>query len=336
MSGLWRNREIRLQAALWLASGAVFSAMGFLLDVRAGILMLGASAFFILLFFGVTFWRYREIRRLGQELDEILHGRERLDPGVCREGDVAILRDEIYKMTVRLREQKEKLLGEKRYLADSLADISHQLRTPLTSLNLTVSMLQQTRRYEGREQELLREMKRLLGRVEWLVESLLKLSKLDAGSIPFCMERVDLGEFLRQAAEPLAIALELRGQQISLEAQEGSGFVGDRAWTMEAVTNVLKNCMEYNPSGETLRVRGLENPLYTEILIEDKGPGISPEDLPHLFERFYRGKSAGRDSFGIGLALSRAILARENGAITAENRTEGGSRFTIRIYKGTI
>ena len=254
----------------------------------------------------------------------------------CREGDLEVLRDEIYKMTVRLREQSSKLQGEKQYLADSLADISHQIRTPLTSLNLTVTMLQQPHMERGRQRELLMEMKRLLGRVEWLVESLLKLSKLDAGSISFCIEKIDLEEFLRQAAEPLAIPLEIRGQNLKISVDPESSLAADRAWTMEAVTNVLKNCMEYNPAGETLLVRGMENPLYTEIVVEDRGPGISQEDLPHLFERFYRGKQSGKNSFGIGLALSRAILARENGTIQAENRSGGGSRFVIRVYKGTV
>lgn len=112
--------------------------------------------------------------------------------------------------------------------------------------------------------------------------------------------------------------------------------MGDRTWTQEAVLNVLKNCMEHNPTGGTLRISGRENPLYAEITIEDEGPGIDPEDLPHLFERFYRGKQAAEGSFGIGLALARAILIRENGTISAFSRPGKGSCFSIRIYKGTV
>ena len=336
MSQIWRNGEIKYQTLIYLLITAVAAALGFWMEPRVGALILAVCGAFGLFFGAVSLRRYGEIQRLSQELDRILHGEERLELESCREGDLAVLRDEIYKMTVRLREQSSRLLGEKQYLADSLADISHQIRTPLTSLNLTVSMLQQPQMEEGRRRELLLEMKRLLSRVEWLVESLLKLSKLDAGSISFCMEKIDLQEFLRQAAEPLAIPLEIRGQGLEISAAPESCLTADRAWTLEAVTNVLKNCMEYNPGRETLRIKGLENPLYTEITVEDRGPGISPEDLPHLFERFYRGKQAGKNSFGIGLALSRAILARENGTIQAENRPGGGSRFVIRLYKGTV
>ena len=162
------------------------------------------------------------------------------------------------------------------------------------------------------------------------------MSKLDAGSISFCIEKIDLEEFLRQAAEPLAIPLEIRGQNLKISVDPESSLAADRAWTMEAVTNVLTNCMEYSPAGETLLVRGMENPLYTEIVVEDRGPGISQEDLPQLFERVYRGKQSVKNSFGIGLALSRAILARENGTIQAEHRSGGGRRFVISIYKGTV
>ncbi len=336
MTKIWRNGEVKYQMFLYLVIAGMFAGLGFWVDTRTGVLLLIAC-----LVFGVFFWtiscrRYREIQKLSEGLDRILHGEEKLELESCREGDLEILRDEIYKMTVRLREQSSKLQGEKQYLADSLADISHQIRTPLTSLNLTVTMLQQPHMERGRQRELLMEMKRLLGRVEWLVESLLKLSKLDAGSISFCIEKMDLEEFLRQAADPLAIPLEIRGQNLKISVDPESSLAADRAWTMEAVTNVLKNCMEYNPVGETLLVRGMENPLYTEIVVEDRGPGISQEDLPHLFERFYRGKQSGKNSFGIGLALSRAILARENGTIQAENRSGGGSRFVIRLYKGTV
>ena len=335
MRELWRNREVRIQAGLWLAAGILLGAAGFCLNRAAGGMAVAVWAVLTVLNWGNVIRRYREIRRLSEETDRILHGEERLELEECREGDLAVLRDEIYKMTVRLREQKDRLEEDKKYLADSLADISHQIRTPVTSLNLTVSMLQQEEMGGQRQRVLLREMKKLLGRVEWLVESLLKLSKLDAGSIPFHLERIELESFLRQAAEPLEIPLELRGQNLLFDVEEGS-FLGDRTWTQEAVLNVLKNCMEHNPTGGTLRISGRENPLYAEITIEDEGPGIDPEDLPHLFERFYRGKQAAEGSFGIGLALARAILIRENGMISAFSRPGKGSCFSIRIYKGTV
>lgn len=288
---------------------------------------------------GLYFWKMRTykkaLRQLGGEIDRILHGQEELTPGSYREGELAILRDEIYKMTVRLREQSERLSEDKRMLADSLADISHQIRTPLTTLNLMTARAAKEEDAAERRR-MMREMNRMLGRIDWLITALLKMSKLDADAI--CLERQTLRmeEFLQQALEPFAIQMEVREQRCRIEGADGIAFTADAAWTLEAVQNVLKNCLEYTPPGKTLVIRCQENPLYTEIAVLDEGPGIAPEDLPHLFERFYRGKNAQAASFGIGLALAQMIVNRQNGVICAENRKEGGSCFKIRFYKGNV
>lgn len=333
---LWRNPEWKKEGAALAAVGVILSVSGLLVSVETGLYALLVSVMLNLAYFILTWKRYKDIRKMSLEIDRILHGEEQLELGSYREGDLSILRDEVYKMTVRLREQAERLKSEKVYLADALADISHQIRTPLTSLNLMVSRLQQPDMDDRKRRQLLMEMKRLLGQVEWLVESLLKMSKLDADSVPFSKEYIPMGEFLQKAAQTLEIPMELKNQELKLEVEKNCGFTGDYAWTMEAVTNVWKNCMEYTPEGGKLYVTAKENPLFTELVIQDSGPGISEEDMPHLFERFYRGKQAGKNSFGIGLALSRAILSKENGVIKAENVKEGGSRFVIRFYHGTV
>lgn len=333
---LWRNPEWKRQTALLAGAGLLLGAAGFFISGAAALYVLFAMLVLNILFYLLTVRRYDEIETMAFEIDRILHGEERLELSNCREGDLAILRDEIYKMTVRLREQAERLQGEKSYLADSLADISHQIRTPLTSLNLAVSRMQQANFTKEGRRELLVEMKRLLSQVEWLVESLLKMSKLDAGSVEFSRERILMKGFLQQAIRTLEIPMELKNQNIVLKIEENCEFDGDYEWTMEAVMNVLKNCMDYTPDGGSILVEAKENPLFTQLVIQDSGEGISEEDLPHVFERFYRGGQAGKNSVGIGLALSRSILTRENAAIKAENAHEGGSRFTIRFYRGTI
>ena len=126
--------------------------------------------------------------------------------------------------------------------------------------------------------------------------------------------------------------MELRGQTLRVEAE--GNFTVDAAWTAEAVGNIVKNCMEHTPDGGTVTVRGVDNPLSTQIDITDTGPGISPEDLPHLFERFYQGEAS--QGFGIGLALARMIVTEQNGTLKAENRTEGGAKFTMRFFKGAV
>ena len=293
-----------------------------------------------LLFGGIYVYKMRKykksLRRLSGEMDRILHGSGELVLGNYEEGEISILRDEIYKMTVRLREQSETLTEDKEALADSLADISHQIRTPLTTLNLMTARMMQEGDDPQQRKRILREMNRMLERIEWLITALLKISKLDAGAI--CLEPADISMegFLKKVMEPFEIQMDLRDQRCRIEGAEGMTFTADEAWTLEAVRNVVKNSLEYTPDGGVLEISCEDNPLYTEISVSDSGPGIDPEDLPHLFERFYKGKNAGSSSFGIGLALAQSIMSRQNGVIRAENRKEGGSRFRIRFYKQTI
>ena len=293
-----------------------------------------------LLFGGIYVYKMRKykksLRRLSGEMDRILHGSGELVLGSYEEGEISILRDEIYKMTVRLREQSETLTEDKEALADSLADISHQIRTPLTTLNLMTARMMQEGDDPEQRKWILREMNRMLERIEWLITALLKISKLDADAI--CLEPADISMegFLKKVMEPFEIQMDLRDQRCRIEGAEGMTFTADEAWTLEAVRNVVKNSLEYTPDGKALEISCVNNPLYTEISVCDSGPGIDPEDLPHLFDRFYKGKNAGSSSFGIGLALAQSIMSRQNGVIRAENRKESGSRFRIRFYKQTI
>ena len=293
-----------------------------------------------LLFGGLYVYKMRKykksLRRLSGEMDRILHGSGELVLGSYEEGEISILRDEIYKMTVRLREQSEILAEDKETLADSLADISHQIRTPLTTLNLMTARMMREGDDPEQRKRILREMNRMLERIEWLITALLKMSKLDAGAIRLEPADISMKGFLKKVMEPFEIQMDLRDQRCRIEGAEGMTFTADEAWTLEAVRNVVKNSLEYTPDGEALEISSEDNPLYTEISVCDRGPGIDPEDLPHLFERFYKGKNAGSSSFGIGLALAQSIMSRQNGVIRAENRQGGGSRFRIRFYKQTI
>ena len=293
-----------------------------------------------LLFGGLYVYKLKKykksLRRLSGEIDRILHGSGELVLGSYEEGEISILRDEIYKMTVRLREQSETLAGDKEALADSLADISHQIRTPLTTLNLMTARMMREGDDPEQRKRILREMNRMLERIEWLITALLKMSKLDAGAIRLEPTDISMEGFLKKVMEPFEIQMDLRDQRCRIEGAEGMTFTADEAWTLEAVRNVVKNSLEYTPDGEALEISCEDNSLYTEISVCDSGPGIAPEDLPHLFERFYKGKNAGSSSFGIGLALAQSIMSRQNGVIRAENRRQGGSRFRIRFYKQTI
>ncbi len=296
------------------------------------------TAFICLLFTAVhlfiTWRRYRRIARLSADLDRILHGAEEIRLDLMEEGELAILSSEIAKMTVRLREQQQTLLRDKKYLADSIADISHQIRTPLTAIHLQTELLAQDHLSDARRCQLCREQRDLLGRIDWLITALLKISRLDAGTVTFTPVSIPLADLLQQAASPLLIPIELRGQTLTIDAV--GNFRGDLAWTCEAIGNIIKNCMEHTPTQGKIIIHAAENPIYSEITIHDSGNGISPDDLPHIFERFYKGKTSDDKSFGIGLALARMIITAQNGTIKAENHPHGGALFTIQFYKGTV
>lgn len=278
--------------------------------------------------------RYRRLAELSNDIDRILHGEGNVSLEKYSEGELGILQSEIYKMTVRLREQSNNLKKDKIYLADSIADISHQLRTPLTSVNLLVSLLSEENITQERRQKLTHELYELLSRIDWLVSTLLKISKLDAGTVAFQKEELSLDELISKSVSPLLVPMELRSQK--LEIQTDGSFCGDVSWTCEALGNIVKNCMEHTPDGGEIKITASENSLYAEIIIEDNGKGILTEDLPHVFERFYKGKNSGEKSFGIGLNLARMIVTSQNGTIKAENGEKTGAVFTIRFYKGTV
>ena len=331
---LLKNKEVR-GALLWqLLISAAACTVCFFFDVRAGLTAVVLSLLLMLIFCISTYKRYQRISSLADDIDQVLHGDSSIDFDSYSEGELSILHSEIYKMTVRLREQQQKLLSDKEYLADSLADISHQIRTPLTSINLLVERLSATGLTDECRHQLANELYELLGRIDWLITTLLKISKLDAGTVQFNKETVSLEMLINKSCAPLLIPIELRGQELIIRAE--GDFYGDSAWTSEAVGNIVKNCMEHTPDGGRIEINAVETALYSEIVIKDNGTGISPEDLSHIFERFYKGKDSDGKSFGIGLALSRMIIAGQKGTVKAENRKNAGAMFTLRFYKGTV
>ena len=326
-----RTPEIKQSLLLHLIGILAFSAVGCIFSLPVGLFVLVLCLVFTDLHF-FSYWRVcRDIRRLSSDLDRVLHGAGQLHFSDYREGELAILKNEIDKMLIRLREQSEALKQDKIYLADAMADISHQIRTPLTSIHLVISLLSEPELSETKRQELVRQLSMLISRIDWLIEALLKLSRLDAGTVTLKPEQILVKNLISAAAEPLEIPLELRGLVLSVDVGEESLFV-DFIWTVEALSNLLKNCMEHTERGG-IHVFVSENAIYTELIIEDDGPGFAPEELPRLFERFYKGTNSGQQSIGIGLALSRSILTGQNATMKAENRPEGGARFIIHFYK---
>ncbi|WP_461369685.1 sensor histidine kinase [Candidatus Darwinibacter acetoxidans] len=277
--------------------------------------------------------QYGQIRELTRYAARISAGDYSLDIRDNREGDLSILKNEIYKITTRLKEQAAALQREKALLADALADISHQLKTPLTSLSVLNELLSENPSEEKRIL-FLERMRAQLKRIEWLVSSLLKLSRLDAGAVNMKRERVPVSALVEKALATLAIPLEIKMLQVTVEGDKGAGFTGDFEWSCEALINIIKNCIEHTPEGGRLQISFAQNPLYTMITVADSGTGIAPEDLPHIFNRFYKGKNAAADQVGIGLAMARAIVEKHGGDISVKSEPGRGSEFTIKFYTG--
>ena len=253
------------------------------------------------------------------------------------EGELSELRNEIYKMAVMLQEETEELSKEKKILADSLSDISHQLKTPLTSISVMIDVLEEnTDMPIEKRKEFLHEIARQLEWIKWLVITLLKLSKLDAGTAELKQEKIEVKELINTVIQNLSIPIEIKNQKVVVTGEEQASFIGDFNWTQEAILNIVKNCLEHTVEGREINIHYLENPLYTEITIQDNGSGIAKEDLPNIFKRFYKGKNSSKDSVGIGLALAKSIIEKQGGDITVQSKEGVGSTFRIQIFKGAI
>lgn len=334
MSKFLKNKEVRRTLVLQVLLAVGACTVCYYIDIRAGKITTVLSLLLILIYYVSTYKRYQKIASLAGDINKLLHGDIPISLENYSEGELGILHSEIYKMTIRLREQQQKLMNDKVYLADSIADISHQIRTPLTSINLLVQFLSEPNLSDERRQQLTHELYGLLSRIEWLITTLLKISKLDAGTVQFRQEKVSMEMLIKKSCSTLLVPIELRGQELVVHAD--GEFNGDVSWTCEAIGNIVKNCMEHTPEGGKIEIETTENVLYTEILIKDNGTGIAKEDMPHIFERFYKGKDSDGKSFGVGLALSRMIITSQKGTVKAENRKPSGAMFSIRFYKGTV
>lgn len=245
------------------------------------------------------------------------------------EDNLSLLEDEICKTVGELRIAKEYAQSLQRKQADNLADIAHQLKTPITSMALMTELLSDED-YSGR-QECLYRLNAQIERMEYLTESLLTMARLDSGAVRFEPMPVQFAELVARSIEPVEHMIQIRNQQLVVINGECI-LMCDPVWTSEALLNIIKNCSEHTPEGGHIRAECAVTPLYTQIAVEDDGIGFRNEDIAKLFNRFYRGADASPDSIGIGLALSRSIIEGQGGHIRAENRHGGGARFVLRLY----
>lgn len=279
-------------------------------------------------------WKKGQKKRI-QRIDgltEYLLAANRGEAGVLqrREDEFSFLEDAIYKTVMELKSTKEEAVHNHTVLSERIVDIAHQLKTPITSMSLMTELLEGQPTEEG--EECLNRLAMQIHRLQNLVNALLSLAKLESHTIRFEKEKMDVEALIDGAAEPLQELLQKKHIHLVASGKTVQLFIDSR-WTEEAIQNVLKNCAEHSPDGGQIQIQWEENPLYTEIRVTDSGKGISKKDLPHLFERFYRGEDAQKESAGVGLSLAKLVVEQQNGHIYAENTTEGHACFRIRFYR---
>ncbi len=251
-----------------------------------------------------------------------------------QEEDLSLLKNEIYKTAITLNEQTLLLKKDKESLKDSLSDISHQLKTPLTSINLMIDTLRHQDNLSSTERrELLNNIHRKITNTNFLVHSLLKLSKFDANTIEFNRQNNTLSKILKEVLDNLSTLSDLKDIKINIKGSKDISLYCDYKWEVEALTNIIKNCIEHSNNSSKIDITYQKNDIFTKIIIQDNGCGISKKDLPHIFERFYKAQNSSKDSIGIGLSLAKTIIEKDNGYITVDSVINEGTTFTIKYLK---
>lgn len=328
------NKDIKIITLLGFFATVVATVVMLFISAVGSMVTLVLGTALTLTFYIVTKRRYNKIADLNNYLSLVCAGNYMIDIKDNTEGELSILKNNLYKVIVLLRTKNELLEKDKIYLANSLADISHQLKTPLTSLMVMVDLLKDEKNID-KQKEFISIIETQISKIKWLVENLLKLSKLDAGTIKFKKDNIDVSSVITKSLSPFLVQMEMKN--ISLETTINDfDFVGDLNWISEAVENIIKNCIEHTSNGGKLNIETGVTNIFSYIKISDNGCGIKKKDLPHIFERFYQGENSSKESVGIGLALSKIIIENQGGSIEVTSEENVGTEFIIKFNKMVV
>lgn len=292
-----------------------------------------------ILMLSIIFFKYnhsesKKINEITKYIEEINRGNYKLNIEENTEDELSILKNELYKITIMLKEVAENSQKDKTTLKDSLSDISHQIKTPITSILIMLdNILSDENMPEDIKKDFIKDIKREIINIKFLVESILKLSKIDSNSIKFIKKEVFIKDIINEAVKNVSMLSELKNIEIIVSGDDSIKTICDLKWQVEAITNILKNCIEHSYENRKIYINYNQNNMYTELKIEDNGTGIDAKDLPYIFERFYKGKNSSSDSVGIGLALSKSIIESNNGYIQVDSELNKGTTFIIKYLK---
>ena len=278
--------------------------------------------------------RDKKINQITQYINEIKNRKYDLNINENSEDELSNLKNELYKITIMLKEESEISRQDKEKIKMSVEDISHQLKTPLTSIMIMLDNLKDNPNMdEDTKQKFIFEISKQVDWINWLVISILKLSRLEADVVKFSNNKINVKKFIDEIIGNLEIPIEIKNQKISIEGDEDASFIGDYKWQQEAITNIIKNAIEHNKKNGKITIKYEENVLFTKITIIDEGQGIDKEDLKHIFERFYKAQNSSDNSVGIGLSLAKNIIEKNNGMINCKSEIGNGTEFIVKYMK---
>ena len=276
----------------------------------------------------------KEINEITKYIEEINRKNYKLNIDEMSEDELSILKNEVYKTTIMLKEAAENSNKEKLQLKDSLSDISHQLKTPLTSILIILdNLIDDPDMDKEIREDFIRDIKMEITNISFFVQSILKLSKLDTNTVDFIEEKTYIKDIVDEVVKNLSTLCDLINIKIITKYKENTKIICDFRWQVEAFSNIIKNCIEHSKDNTNILLEVDENNVYSQVVIKDNGTGIEKEDLPHIFERFYKGKNSSNESCGIGLSLAKSIIEKSNGNIYVESKVGKGSTFTIKYFR---
>lgn len=278
--------------------------------------------------------RQQRIEELQYYMEKLSRGNYRLELEENASDELSGLRNEVYRLTVQLRESAALEQRRRQALADSVANISHQLKTPMTSMTILLDNLTENEEMDQvTRHRFLSEINRQMTGMSWLIVTMLKLSRLEAGVVELQRAPVKADSLVEECVAKLQTAAEWKEVRLDVQLQPGASLTVDENWTVEALCNIVKNAIEHSPAGGSVLISAAENEVYTEIRVEDSGIGISREEREKLFQRFYRGSNAAEDSIGIGLALAKEVVEQQHGHIQVDSREGEGTVFFMKFMK---
>ena len=330
---MMRNKEYRRSTYVCSLLTLTMTIIISFIHIGVALISLLFGIAIIITFLYYTSKRYKEIQDLSHYLRRIMDGEYGIEVRNNEEGELSILRNEIFKITARLNEHHDYLNEDRIRMAQALADISHQLKTPLTSIQMMVDLLDVDHLPSNRRAQFMSNIQSQIERMDWLVKVLLKLSKLDAGTVQFLKSETPLEGIVKTAVHSVQVNVNAKHIQLTIQEGESPSIWVDEKWMLESILNVIKNAVDHTPEHGQIEVTWDDNPILTSLTVHNTGNPIEKEDLPYLFKRFYKGKHASDSSVGIGLSLSLQIMESHNGTIDVESSSEKGTSFTFKWYK---